>query len=150
MGRAIAIDFARRGANVAFNYIELKERDVAAQALLTETALRAFGVEVYSAPCDVRDRAAVGDFVTAMTKELGAVHYLVNNAGVHHDGALWRLTPEAWENVMDTNVTGAFNCIQAVSPHFRERRYGKIVNVASHQALQPAFGVANYATSKAA
>jgi len=69
---------------------------------------------------------------------------------VAHDGALWRLTPEAWQEVMDTNVTGAFNCIQAVAGPMRAQRYGKIVNIASHQAFRPGFGIANYAASKAA
>src|SRR5438034_3602592 len=76
--------------------------------------------------------------------------FLVNNAGVAHDGALWRLTSEAWQEVMDTNVTGAFNCIQAVAGPMRAQRYGKIVNIASHQAFRPGFGIANYAASKAA
>src|SRR5437660_942357 len=66
------------------------------------------------------------------------------------DGALWRLSPEAWQEVLDTNVTGAFNCIQAVAGSMRAQRYGKIVNVASHQAFRPGFGIANYAASKAA
>jgi 3-oxoacyl-[acyl-carrier protein] reductase len=75
---------------------------------------------------------------------------LVNNAGVTHDGALWRLTPEAWSEVMDTNVGGAFNCIRCVAPYLRAQRFGKVVNVASHQAFRPGFGIANYAASKAA
>jgi 3-oxoacyl-[acyl-carrier protein] reductase len=82
--------------------------------------------------------------------KLGGVHYLINNAGVAHDGALWRLTAEAWQEVIDTNVGGAFNCIHAVAPHMRGQRFGKIVNVASHQAFRPGFGIANYAASKAA
>jgi 3-oxoacyl-[acyl-carrier protein] reductase len=68
------------------------------------------------------------------------VHLLVNNAGVTHDGALWRLTAEAWQEVLDTNVTGAFNCMHAVSPHLRAQRYGKIVNISSHQAFRPDSG----------
>ncbi|MFQ6046244.1 MAG: SDR family NAD(P)-dependent oxidoreductase [Gemmatimonadales bacterium] len=150
LGRAIALDFARRGANVAFNYVDLPDRDVSAQALLTETALRDFGVQVYSAPCDVRDRAGVEKFISRAKSELGGLHYLVNNAGIHHDGALWRLADDAWRSVLETNVNGAFNCLQAVAQHFREQRYGKVVNIASHQAYRPGFGVANYATSKAA
>ncbi len=150
LGRAIALDFARRGVNVAFNYIEMPERDISAQALLTETSLRACGVEAYSEHCDVRDSDAVDTFVARAVSELGGVHYLINNAGIHHDGALWRLADDAWSEVLDTNVTGAFHCIRAVAPHFREQRFGKIVNIASHQALQPGFGVSNYATSKAA
>jgi 3-oxoacyl-[acyl-carrier protein] reductase len=150
LGRAIALEFARRGVHVGFNYVQLEGRDIAAQALLTETALRGLGVEVYSAVCDVRDPQAVAGFVEAVKAELGGVHYLVNNAGVAHDGALWRLSDDAWQEVIDTNLTGAFNCIRAVAPTFRKQRYGKIVNVASHQAYTPGFGVANYAASKAA
>ncbi|MGH7530737.1 MAG: SDR family NAD(P)-dependent oxidoreductase [Gemmatimonadales bacterium] len=150
LGRAVALDFAQRGCAVAFNYIELPGRDVGAQALLTETAIKSCGVACYSARCDVRRFDDVQKFVTDVRQRLGGVHYLVNNAGVHHDGALWRLSLEAWQEVLDTNVSGAFNCIHAVAAHLRAQRFGKIVNVASHQALRPAFGVANYAASKAA
>ncbi len=150
LGRAIALEFARRGVNVAFNYIELRGRDIAAQALLTETTLRAYGVEVFGEPCDVRSRNAVEEFVARATRAVGGPHYLVNNAGIHSDGALWRLTERAWQDVMDTNVTGAFNCIRAVAPVFRGQRYGKIVNIVSQQVYRPGFGVSNYAASKAA
>ncbi len=129
LGRATAIEFAQRGTAVAINYVDLPERDVAAQALLTETAIRALGVPVYCARCDVRSHAEVDKFVTAVRERLGGVHYLVNNA--------------------DVNLTGAFNCIQAVAQPMRAQRYGKIVNVASHQAFRPGFGIANYAASKA-
>ena len=149
LGRATAIEFAQRGTAVAINYVDLPERDVAAQALLTETAIRALGVPVYCARCDVRSHAEVDKFVTAVRERLGGVHYLVNNAGVTHDGALWRLEPEAWQEVLDVNLTGAFNCIQAVAQPMRAQRFGKIVNVASHQAFRPGFGIANYAASKA-
>ena len=150
LGRSVALEFAQRGSPVAFNYVELPGREVTAQALLTETAIKALGVPCYSARCDVRKMEEVDRFIGEVKERLGAVHYLVNNAGVTHDGALWRLTAEAWQEVMDTNVTGAFNCIHAVSPHMRAQRFGKIVNVASHQAFRPGFGIANYAASKAA
>ena len=150
LGRAIALDFARRSVNVAFNYIELRGRDISAQALLTETTIRGYGVEVYSEYCDVRDRERVESFVGRAQDALGGLHYLVNNAGIHDDGALWRLSERAWRDVMETNVTGCFNCIRAVAPGFREQHYGKVVNVASQQVYRPGFGVANYATSKAA
>lgn len=150
LGRAIALQFARQGVNVAFNYIDLPGRDIAAQALITETELRGLGVAVYSERCDVRVRDAVQGFVRRARGELGGVHYLVNNAGVARDGALWRLSEEAWQTVLDTNITGCFNCMQAVAPLFREQHAGKIVSIASHQAYRPGFGVANYAASKAA
>jgi 3-oxoacyl-[acyl-carrier protein] reductase len=150
LGRAICLDLAQRGTAIGFNYVNLPGRDVSAQALLTETAIKALGVAVYSAHCDVRHADEVERFVAEARERLGGVHILVNNAGVTHDGALWRLTPEAWQEVLDTNVTGAFNCIHAVASHLRAQRYGKIVNISSHQAFRPGFGIANYAASKAA
>ena len=150
LGRAVALEFAQAGCGVAFNYLELPGRDVGAQALLTETSIKALGVPCYSALCDVRKLPAVEQFVAEAKHKLGGVHYLINNAGVTHDGALWRLTAEAWQEVIDTNVSGAFNCIHAVAPVLRAQRFGKIVNVASHQAFRPGFGIANYAASKAA
>src|SRR5262249_23000980 len=124
-------------------------RDVEASALLMETALKAMGVQVYAARCDVRDREQVERFVDAVTRKFGGVHHLINNAGIAHDGALWRLSAEQWASVLATNVTGAFNCISAGSPHFRQQHFGKVVNVSAHQATRPGFGVSSYATSKA-
>ena len=146
----MALEFAQSGCGVAFNYVEMPGREVGPQALMTETAIKACGVPCYSALCDVREMELVDYFVSEVRNKLGGVHYLINNAGVTHDGALWRLTPEAWSEVIDTNLTGAFNCIHVVSPQLRAQRFGKIVNVASHQAFRPGFGISNYAASKAA
>jgi 3-oxoacyl-[acyl-carrier protein] reductase len=149
LGRAIALEFARIGCHVGFCYVNLPGRDVTEQALLTETALMSMGVGVHACRCDVRDREAVEAFIRDSKARLGGIHYLVNNAGIASDGALWRLSDEAWREVMETNVTGAFHCIRTVAPTFRQQRYGKIVNVSAHQADRPGFGVANYAASKA-
>ncbi len=150
IGRAIAMEFARRGVNVGFNYVDLPGRDIAAQALLSETALRAQGVSVYADRCDVRDQEAVEQFVADVRAELGGIHYLVNNAGIARDGALWRLSSESWKDVMDTNIAGAFHFTQAVSRIYREQHGGKIVSISSIQAYYPSFGVAAYAASKSA
>ena len=150
LGRHISIEFARLGCHVAFCYVNMPGRDVSEQALLTEAALTAMGVSVLAVRCDVRDRAAVDRFVADARERLGGIHFLVNNAGIASDGALWRLSEDAWREVLETNVTGAFNCIRAVAPTFRGQHYGKIVNVSAHQASRPGFGVANYAASKAA
>jgi 3-oxoacyl-[acyl-carrier protein] reductase len=107
------------------------------------------GVPVLAVSCDVRDRAAVDRFVGEVRERFGAIHYLVNNAGIAHDGALWRLSADAWREVLDTNLTGAFHMIQAVAPGFREQRFGKVVNVSSHQAGRPGFGVTSFSASKA-
>ena len=150
LGRHIAIEFGKLGCHVAFCYVNMPGRDVSEQALLTEAALTAMGVGVLAQRCDVRNRMAVELFVGEVQQRLGGVHFLVNNAGIANDGALWRMSEEAWDEVLDTNVTGAFNCIRAVAPIFRAQHYGKIVSVSAHQADRPGFGVANYAASKAA
>ena len=150
LGRGICLEFARRKVNVAFCFKELPGRDISEMALLTETTLLGMGVKVFAARCDVRDRNAVESFVTRTRDQLGGVHFLVNNAGIGIDGALWRLSDDAWKDVLDTNVTGAFNCIRALAPGFRTQKFGKIVNVSAHQASSPGFGVSNYAASKAA
>ncbi|MGI9039886.1 MAG: SDR family NAD(P)-dependent oxidoreductase [Gemmatimonadales bacterium] len=150
LGRAISMEFGKLGCHVGFCFVNMPGRDVTEQALLTETALTAMGVGVHACRCDVRDRVAVEQFVHDARLKLGGVHFLINNAGIANDGALWRLSEEAWNEVLDTNVTGAFNCIRAVAPIFRGQHFGKIVSVSAHQAERPGFGVANYAASKAA
>jgi 3-oxoacyl-[acyl-carrier protein] reductase len=150
LGRAIAIEFARLGCHVAFCYVNLPGRDVSEQALLTETTLTSFGGRVYAARCDVREPHQVDRFITDANQRLGGLHFLINNAGIAHDGALWRMSDEAWREVMETNVTGAFNCLRSISPFVRRQHYGKVVSISAHQASRPGFGVANYAASKAA
>jgi 3-oxoacyl-[acyl-carrier protein] reductase len=149
LGRAICLEFGRLGCNVAFCFVNMPGRDVQETALLTETTLAAMGVGVFADRCDVRDRSAVAEFVYQVCDRFDTIHYLINNAGIAHDGALWRLSPQDWAEVIDTNLTGAYNCITAVAPIFRGQHYGKVVSVSSHQSLRPGFGVANYAASKA-
>ena len=149
LGRTVALEFGRLGCNVAFCFMDLPGRDVRETALLTETTLTSMGVGVYAECCDVRDRDQVERFIAAVRDRFKGVHFLVNNAGVANDGAHWRLTPSEWAEVLDTNLTGAFNCISAAAPVFRGQRFGKVVNVSSHLASHPGFGVASYAASKA-
>lgn len=150
LGRAIAHEFGRAGCKVAFCWYEMDDRDVEASALLTETTLSSMGVSVYAARCDVRDRAQVERFIAEVVRRFGTINCLVNNAGIAHDGALWRLTPADWAAVLETNVTGAFNCLACCAKYFRAQHSGKVVSVSAHQAQRPGFGVANYAASKAA
>lgn len=149
IGRATALELARRGCGVAFNYVELPGRDVAVQAAMTEAVLKSLNVPVFCDRCDVRSLTEVEKFVRASKDAIGGVHILVNNAGISRDAALWKTDDTAWRDVVDTNLTGAFNMIRAVAPIFRSQHYGKIVNVSSIMAIKPGFGVANYAASKA-
>jgi 3-oxoacyl-[acyl-carrier protein] reductase len=150
LGRTIALEFGRLGCNVAFCFVDMPGRDCTETALLTETAIGSMGVGVLASKTDVRDLRGVERFVHEAKQKFGAVHFLVNNAGIAMDGALWRLSADAWHDVLETNVTGAFNCIRTVAPLFRQQHYGKIVNISAHQAERPGFGVSSYAASKSA
>jgi len=148
IGRRTAIEFARCGANVAFNWVDLPARSIAEDAARVELELQQLEVKVLAARVDVRDAEAVEAFIERVRQELGGVHFLVNAAGVHRSAPLWKMTDEEWNEVLDVNLTGAFNMIRAVAPTFKSRRFGKIVNIASIHAFVGRFGVANYAASK--
>ena len=144
------MEFGRLGCHVAFCFVNMPGRDVSEQALLTEAALTAMGARVVAPRCDVRDRIAVERFVTEVKQRLAGCISWSTMRGSRTTARCWRLSEDAWSEVLDTNVTGAFNCIRAVAPIFRGQHYGKIVSVSAHQADRPGFGVANYAASKAA
>ncbi|HZD03334.1 MAG TPA: 3-oxoacyl-ACP reductase family protein, partial [Longimicrobiales bacterium] len=148
IGRAVALDFARCGVHVGFNFLdEGASSRRASQEVLQE--LRELEVRAYCQACDVRDPGEVTAFVAAVQEELGGVHILVNNAGIGRDGALWRMEDDEWDAVVRTNLDGAFHCIRAVAPILRAQEHGKIVNIASVHGSRPEFGLANYVASKA-
>lgn len=98
---------------------------------------------------DVTNTDAVGKAIQNIFAKEGRIDCLINNAGISKDAPVWKMTEAMWDAVIDVNLKGAFNCIHHVSPHFRERNYGKIVNVASINGMRGKFGLANYAASKA-
>jgi 3-oxoacyl-[acyl-carrier protein] reductase len=99
--------------------------------------------------CDVTDRAQVDDAVGQVVAELGSVDILVNNAGtLDHVAQFADQRPDLWERDLRVNLTGAFNCAQAVWPHLRERGWGRIVNMASVAGTLGGFGQASYSTTK--
>jgi 3-oxoacyl-[acyl-carrier protein] reductase len=150
IGRAIALEFARHGANVAFNYFDdVGDGRLDDEADRTAREITQLEVRVLCEACDVRDPVAVTGFIDRAREKLGGFHVLVNNAGVSRDRALWRLTDDQWREVIDTNLTGAFHMIRAAAPYFRSQADGKIVNVSSVHAMRPEFGLAGYSASKA-
>lgn len=149
IGRAIALELAKHGVHVAFNYLSGPGSEEAGEAERTAREIAQLEVRVHSERCDVRDPIAVRDFVQRAQEILGGIHILVNNAGTARDGALWRLTDEDWSSVIETNLTGAFHMIREVSPIFRNQADGKIVNVASIHAVRGEFGLSNFSASKA-
>jgi 3-oxoacyl-[acyl-carrier protein] reductase len=150
IGRAIAVEFARHGAHVAFNYFSYDGGDdMRREAEATARDLSELEVRTYHEACDIRDPRQVDAFVENVREALGGIHILVNNAGIARDRALWRITDEQWQSVLETNLSGAFYMIRAVAPVFRRQSDGKIVNVASIHGVRSEFGLANYAASKA-
>src|SRR5690606_1672918 len=149
IGRAIALELARHGVHIAFNYLDDGSDGVREEAERTAEELRQLEVRVLSRPCDVRCSNEVAGFVQEVTEVLGGVQILVNNAGIARDRALWRMGDEEWREVLDTNLTGAFHMIRAVAPILRAQQYGKIVNVSSIHGLRSEVGISNYAASKA-
>jgi 3-oxoacyl-[acyl-carrier protein] reductase len=149
IGRAISLELARHGADIAFNYIDDGDGRVRAEAERTLAELRQMEVTVLCRDSDVRDPMAVAAFVEEANDALGGVHILINNAGIGRDRALWRMEDDEWRDVIDTNLSGAFHMIRAVAPIMRAQQHGKIVNVASVHGLRSEFGLANYAASKA-
>lgn len=148
IGKAIAMELAGSGAHIAFNFLDTgpQARNEAHQA---QSEMESMEVRVFCRACDVREPVGVSAFVQDAVKELGGVHILVNNAGIGRDRALWRMSDEDWQAVLDTNLSGAFYFVRAVSPFFRDQEWGRIVNVSSVHGIRGEFGLANYVSSKA-
>ncbi len=149
IGRAVALELASHGVNVAVNFLDGGDGSIRDEAERTAAELRMMEVAVHCAQCDVRDAGAVGRFVREAKERLGGLHILVNNAGIARDRALWHMTEDQWRDVLETNLTGSFHMIRAVAPTFRQQQYGKIVNVSSVHGIRSEFGLSNYAASKA-
>ena len=166
LGRADALTLARAGADVVIADIlvesELSEETdrwgglaTAARAhgiVYTESTaqeIRAMGRRALALKCDVTDREQVAAAVERTVEELGAVDILINNAGtLDHVGQFHDQSPELWERDLRVNLTGGFNCAQAVWPHMKERGWGRIVNMASVAGTLGGFGQASYSTTK--
>jgi 3-oxoacyl-[acyl-carrier protein] reductase len=148
IGRAICIRLAQQGVHIAFNYLDSgpEERE-GARTLMA--ALRELEVRCFCKPCDVGDSDQVNRWVGDAIAQLGGVHILVNNAGIGRDRALWRMSDDEWDSVLNTNLNGAFYLTRAVVPHLRAQEWGKVVNITSVHGIRSEFGLANYAASKA-
>jgi 3-oxoacyl-[acyl-carrier protein] reductase len=116
----------------------------------TVDEIRGMGRRALAVRCDVTDRAEVDAAVARAVDELGSVDILVNNAGtLDHAAQVPNQSPDLWERDLRVNLTGAFNCAQAVWPQMKERGWGRIVNMASVAGTLGGFGQASYSTTKA-
>ena len=117
----------------------------------TAQEIEALGRRSAAVKCDVSDRDQVAATVARVVEELGSLDILVNNAGtLDHLAQLRDQSPELWERDLRVNLTGAFNCCQAVWPHMVERGFGRIVNVTSSSGKRPSSSNMSYSVGKAA
>ena len=144
IGRAISLELARLGCNVAFNYQVNRE-----QAELLEAEIAALGCECSSFQMNVADFTAAEEMVKETADRFGCVDYLVNNAGIVRDRILWRMSEKEWDDVLDTNLKGAFNFSRAVAPVMIKARFGSILNISSISGVTGNIGQSNYSASKA-
>src|SRR5205085_9080635 len=145
IGRAIALELARRGADVAFNYAQSAE---AAESLKGE--IEALGVKSLAAQCDVADTEAAAEMVKQAKDAFGRIDFLVNNAGITRDNLILRMKEADWDSVLDTNLKGAWNFSRAALRHMlRQEGGGSVLNVSSISGLVGMAGQSNYSASKA-
>jgi 3-oxoacyl-[acyl-carrier protein] reductase len=144
IGRAIALECARRGANIAFNFVKSQTQ---AEELTSE--IQSFGGRALAFQCDVGELKAVREMVNAVKKEFGAIDGLVNNAGLTRDKVIVMMSEEDWEQVIRTNLTGPFNFIRAAVFMMMKAKRGAILNITSISGLIGLPGQANYSASKA-
>ncbi|MCD8312692.1 MAG: 3-oxoacyl-[acyl-carrier-protein] reductase [Bacteroidales bacterium] len=144
IGKAIALELAKRGAHVIVNYNGSKD---AAEQTVSE--IQAAGGSAQAIKCDVSDFDACGEMVSGLIKELGHIDILVNNAGVTRDGLIMKMSEEDFDTVIRVNLKGCYNTIRHLSRYFLKQRAGKIVNLSSVTGIIGNIGQANYSASKA-
>ncbi len=145
LGRAICLELARRGCNVAFNYAQSAN---AANSLQEE--LKMLNVESYAAQCDVANTEAASEFVKATKDKFGSIDFLINNAGITRDNLILRMKEEDWDAVIDTNLKGAWNFCRAAMRHLMKNDAGgSILNISSISGTSGIAGQSNYSASKA-
>jgi 3-oxoacyl-[acyl-carrier protein] reductase len=144
IGRAVALTLGRQGANIAF-----LDRLACTVEDHTRDDVEALGRLAVCIGGDVTDPAACAALVEATLKEFGKVDILVNNAGITRDDLVMRMSDEAWHDVLNVNLTGAFNMTRAVMRPMIKARSGRIINMSSVSGQMGNAGQANYSASKA-
>lgn len=143
IGKAAVEKFAREGAAVAIwdvNEIQGKELEL----ILLHEGFAARFIKVNTASFEEVEHAT-----KEIIKQFGKISVLVNNAGITRDASILKMTAEQWQQVMDVNLTGVFNCCKAIAPNMIENGFGRIINTSSIVGLYGNFGQANYAATKA-
>lgn len=144
IGRAIALELARRGANVVVNYNSNAEAAAQAVAAIEELGARAQAVQA-----NVSEMEAAAGLIKTAVEVYGDLHILVNNAGITRDGLIMTMGNAEWEQVIQTNLASTFYCSKAAVRHMMRKRYGRIINISSISGIMGNAGQTNYSASKA-
>lgn len=144
IGRSIALQLAEEGFNVAVNYAGNKEK---AEEVVTQ--IKEKGVEAFAIQANVSNPDEVKAMIKEVVNQFGSVDVLVNNAGITRDNLLMRMKEQEWDDVIDTNLKGVFNCIQKVTPQMLRQKGGRIINLTSIVGAVGNPGQINYVASKA-
>ena len=142
IGRAIALKFAQSGVDVVVNYRTTDPADLIAE-------IERLGVRCLAVQADVGNFEEAKQLVIKAQEEFGSVDYLINNAGITRDGLILKMAETDFDNVVETNLKGAFNTIRHVSPIMLKQKSGAIVNITSVVGLHGNGGQANYSAAKA-
>ncbi|RAU07006.1 beta-ketoacyl-ACP reductase [Bacillus pumilus] len=144
IGRSIAIDLAKNGANVVVNYSgnEAKANEVVEE-------IKALGQQAFAVKADVSNAEEVQALMKQAIDTFGSIDILVNNAGITKDNLLMRMKENEWDDVININLKGVFNCTKAVTRQMMKQRSGRIINLASVVGVCGNPGQANYVAAKA-
>ncbi|AJS59267.1 3-oxoacyl-[acyl-carrier-protein] reductase [Paenibacillus sp. IHBB 10380] len=144
IGRSIALTLAGNGANIIVNY---SGNEAAAQEVVVE--IQAMGVEAIALQANVGKSEEAENLVKESISAWGRLDILVNNAGITRDNLIMRMKEEEFDQVIETNLKGVFNCLKAVTRPMMKQRYGRIINISSVVGVLGNAGQANYVAAKA-
>ena len=145
IGKAISIRLAEMGINVAVNY-----NTSSSQAEDLVKTLQKMGVDSFAIKADVSQLDQVEKMINQVNETWGGIDILINNAGIIDDNLLIRMSIEAWDRVIATNLNGTFYCTRAVIRNMIKQRWGRIINIGSVVGIRGNIGQSNYSASKAA
>jgi len=148
LGRAHALKLSSLGSKVAINFVDIAGESNQADADEVVKTIAGQGGEAIAVEADIRDAEAVKAMVDKIVEQWGKIDILVNNAGITRDNLLLRMSEEAWDDVIDTNLKGAYLCTKFVLRSMMKQRWGRIVNVSSISGVMGTAGQGNYSASK--
>jgi len=147
LGKSIALKLSSLGSKVAINYVAIEEANKAEANDVVETIARQ-GIEAIAVEADIRDSDAVKAMIQEVVDKLGKIDILVNNAGINRDTLILRMSDTAWDDVINTNLRGAFLCTKFALKSMMRQEWGRIISISSVSGIMGNAGQCNYSASK--